>query len=170
MLIQEGFPKIALPVILCLGVAKLDELAEKNPAIGCFCRSGYITFGSVSLLAFLIVIATRIINLAPQQPLGLQLIGAWSLFWFWLSVTYVTGVAPVFWAFIFCLLWFAAPKLKIDNCSNPDPSPLVQAQAADELSLSENLMQDRQADEGELSGDVIHLPRQAVDAETGGNC
>ena len=68
------------------------------------------------------------------------------------------------------LLFVVVRSSQIDNCSNPDPSPLVQAQAADELSLSENLMQDRQADEGELSGDVIHLPRQAVDAETGGNC
>lgn len=170
MLIQEGFPKIALPVILCLGVAKLDELAKKSLAIGCFCRSGYITFGSVSLLAILIVIATRIMNQGPEQPLGVQLIGSWSLFWFWLSLAYVTGVAPVFWAFIFCSLWFAAPKLKNDNCSNPARSPLVQDQPADELSPGANLMQERQADEGELSGDVIPLPLRAVDAETGGNC
>ena len=103
--IEHGFAYFLVPIVLALGIAKVDQLGAANRKLYCLSKSVAITACGVCVVAIPWAISASLHDTGVPKLLEGQVLYAYHAFLFLVGIATFSGLVPSFWMFIYVVLW-----------------------------------------------------------------
>ncbi len=111
--LEQGFASILIPVLLCSGAARLDELSAQSRHLYCLTRSLLITVICVSVVAIPWAIGASQHDTEAPKILEGQILYAYHAYLFLFLMAVVSLLAPAFWILVYVGLWWHTRKFPV---------------------------------------------------------